>query len=214
VSTAYLFPSTFQGLADVSVSPGAGQDGNPLVWNNATAKWEAGVVPRVNGLRFPASQVASSDLNTLDDYEEGFFIPTIGDASGFSSSTGLIDLQFDGYSLDQGTSGIYTKIGNIVNYSGFIGINGKPSRDGGRGICASAPFPGSSLLFFDVQVKPNTLASYSGSWSIGTCGPIKFAPTYLALYKSTSFSSGFTGLTLDDTVVGSRILFSLSYVTN
>jgi len=40
VSTAYLFPSTLQGLSDVSVSPGVGQNGYPLVWNNSLGKWQ------------------------------------------------------------------------------------------------------------------------------------------------------------------------------
>jgi len=45
VSTAYLFPSTLQGLADVSVSPGVGQDGYPLIWNNTASKWVTDVFP-------------------------------------------------------------------------------------------------------------------------------------------------------------------------
>ena len=213
-TTLYLVPGALQALSDVSVNPGAPQDGYPLVWNNTSGFWEAGTVPKVNGLRFPSSQTANADPNTLDDYEEAFFTPSVGDAGGFNPATGLEDLQFGGYSIDQATSGVYTKIGNIVNYSGFIGINGKPSRDSSRGIVASAPFPGSSLLPFDVQAKPNTLSSYSGSWSLGTCGPLKFAPTYLSLYKSSSLSSGYTTVTLGDIVAGVRIIFSLTYITN
>jgi hypothetical protein len=51
------------------------------------------------GITFPASQSASSNANTLDDYEEGTFTPT--DVSGASLSL-------------TNTSGIYTKIGNLV----------------------------------------------------------------------------------------------------
>ena len=39
--TAYLSPSQLQDLTDVSVNPGSGQNGYPLVWNNTTGKWEA-----------------------------------------------------------------------------------------------------------------------------------------------------------------------------
>jgi hypothetical protein len=41
VPTAYLSPSQLKELTDVSVNPGSGQDGYPLVWNNTTNKWEA-----------------------------------------------------------------------------------------------------------------------------------------------------------------------------
>jgi hypothetical protein len=56
-------------------------------------------------IKFPATQNASSNANTLDDYEEGTFTPT---AFG-SSSAGTTS-----YSTQQGT---YTKIGNQVTIS-------------------------------------------------------------------------------------------------
>ena len=51
------------------------------------------------GITFPATQSASSDVNTLDDYEEGTFTPTITAGSG---SAGTYTAQ----------TGKYTKIGN------------------------------------------------------------------------------------------------------
>ena len=54
-------------------------------------------------LKFPATQVASSDANTLDDYEEGTFTPTYFPGSG---SFGSITYAYQ--------SGKYTKIGNVV----------------------------------------------------------------------------------------------------
>jgi hypothetical protein len=53
-------------------------------------------------IKFPATQNASSDANTLDDYEEGTFTPTISGST--SAGAGSYDVQ-------QGT---YTKIGNLV----------------------------------------------------------------------------------------------------
>jgi hypothetical protein len=50
------------------------------------------------GITFPAAQDASSNANTLDDYEEGTFTPT---ATNFSGSTAV-------------WAGTYTKIGNLV----------------------------------------------------------------------------------------------------
>jgi hypothetical protein len=80
-----------------------------------------------SGITFPASISASSNANTLDDYEEGTFtVTTAGDATG--AFTGQI--------------GEYTKIGNICYVriafsvsSGFAtnAIGGLPFTAGGSG---------------------------------------------------------------------------------
>jgi hypothetical protein len=54
------------------------------------------------GITFPATQSASTDANTLDDYEEGTWTPVIGGATSESGQT---------YSYRAGT---YTRIGNTV----------------------------------------------------------------------------------------------------
>ena len=59
--------------------------------------------------RRPATQSASSDANTLDDYEEGTWTPVV--AGSASAGTGT-------YTSQEGT---YTKIGNIVITNCFIG---------------------------------------------------------------------------------------------
>jgi hypothetical protein len=56
------------------------------------------------GITFPATQSASTDANTLDDYEEGTWTPTLTTAGG-SAPTGI------GYDFRSAT---YTKIGNRV----------------------------------------------------------------------------------------------------
>jgi hypothetical protein len=68
----------------------------------------SGTTPALNGIAFPATQAASSNANTLDDYEEGTFNPTI------SGWTGTYTTQF----------GHYTKIGNLVYCFGCIITNG------------------------------------------------------------------------------------------
>jgi hypothetical protein len=60
------------------------------------------------GIVFPATQSASSNANTLDDYKEGTWTPTA------ASSTGAI--------TSYTSSGVYTKIGRIVNLQGQIQI--------------------------------------------------------------------------------------------
>lgn len=58
--------------------------------------------------KFPAAQNASSDVNTLDDFEEGTFTPTIiGSTSGAATYTAQ--------------AGFYTKIGKRVFFNLYIG---------------------------------------------------------------------------------------------
>jgi hypothetical protein len=60
------------------------------------------------GIAFPATQSASSDANTLDDYEEGTFTPTvIGTTTAGTAS----------YSTQNSA---YTKIGNLVYFQLFV----------------------------------------------------------------------------------------------
>jgi hypothetical protein len=57
------------------------------------------------GVAFPATQDASSDANTLDDYEEGNGTPTVGLVTSGSVTLG------------GGASYQYTKIGNLVTFT-------------------------------------------------------------------------------------------------
>jgi hypothetical protein len=76
------------------------------------------------GITFPATQSASSDANTLDDYEEGTWTPTASFSSGTLTS----------YT----SSGIYTKIGNIVVLQAQVTITSGTS---GAGAVVISGFP-------------------------------------------------------------------------
>jgi hypothetical protein len=58
-----------------------------------------------SGISFPVTQSASSDANTLDDYERGTFTPNVGGTATYSYQVGS-----------------YTKIGNLVTYYIDLGI--------------------------------------------------------------------------------------------
>ena len=80
------------------------------------------------GITFPATASASSDANTLDDYEEGTYTPVITSASGSITS----------YSA----SGSYTKVGNIVFCTVYISITDNGT--GSNQLLVTAPFTPSS----------------------------------------------------------------------
>lgn len=66
-------------------------------------------VPKVDGVKFPATQVLSADPNTLDDYEEGTW--TGGMTCGTSGTIAL----YSGWQ-----TGKYIKIGSSVTVTGFF----------------------------------------------------------------------------------------------
>lgn len=70
------------------------------------------------GIAFPATQSASSDVNTLDDYEEGEWTPRV-----------MVNLSSTGITYS-GRAGRYTKIGNIVQISYGISLSNKGSGSG------------------------------------------------------------------------------------
>ena len=59
------------------------------------------------GITFPATQSASTDANTLDDYEEGTWTPTVTVNTGTGTTYSVL--------------GTYTKIGNVVTFSCRVG---------------------------------------------------------------------------------------------
>jgi hypothetical protein len=77
---------------------------------------------------FPATQVASTDVNTLDDYEEGTFAPVI------TAGTGTI--------TSYTSSGNYTKTGNVVTFGFTLTITNNGT--GSVTLIATLPFQASS----------------------------------------------------------------------
>jgi hypothetical protein len=100
--------------------------GGNLLVGTTTNNASGGVIQVSNGITFPATQSASSDANTLDDYEEGTWTPSLTSSSGSLTT------------VSNGT-GNYTKIGNCVTVTcaPSITTNGTGS---GRLIISGLPF--------------------------------------------------------------------------
>jgi hypothetical protein len=73
------------------------------------------------GITFPASQSASTDANTLDDYEEGTFTPILADSASSSNAATMTVQQ-----------GFYTKVGNTVTIQIQIAWSDKGSMNAGQ----------------------------------------------------------------------------------
>jgi hypothetical protein len=83
---------------------------NPLVFRGTAANH----IENVSQISFPATQSASTDANTLDDYEEGTWTPGIADDTGDPTSEG------QAYTYQVGT---YVKIGRTVYVQGSVIIS-------------------------------------------------------------------------------------------
>ena len=79
-----------------------------LLIGTTTRTANGGVLQVSNGITFPGTQSACSDPNTLDDYEEGTFTPTVSGAT--TAGTGTYSIQV----------GRYTKVGNRVQFTVYM----------------------------------------------------------------------------------------------
>ena len=124
----------------------------------------SGAYLQKSGVTFPATQQASSDANTLDDYEEGTWTPALVADTGPSSIT----------YYDRG--GSYTKIGNVVYINVFIAvgttfsgasgnlyITGLPFTSGGGSVNAPAMTGWSSNLGYGAGYTLTPLIIYANT---------------------------------------------------
>jgi hypothetical protein len=149
-----------------------------------------------NWIQFPASQVASSDVNTLDDYEEGFWIPA------FSAST-TTNFTYD----TAATSGSYVKIGKNVSLNGYIKISSTGSSAGNLYI-QSLPFaiPAGAVNYYSLNVgyHANLSATVAAPEGYGALGS-----SVIFLGKNTLGTA--TTMTVTDLTNTAAIMFSINY---
>jgi len=148
------------------------------------------------GITFPATQSASSDANTLDDYEEGTWTPVLSDGTNNATSVGT-------------TFGRYTKIGRMVFCSCFLGTTSLGSVSGNVRM-TGLPFTSSDATYNTFVAgwaeKLNITAGNSiGGWN-------QNGTTYYNLTK-WSAADGTTNLTATDWSADGAIMASFAYFT-
>jgi hypothetical protein len=137
VSSNLQFSSGFTMLSPTLTTPTLSSPTltTPTITGQAT-------IPTINltggQIVFPATQNASSDANTLDDYEEGAWTPTI---SGSSSGTVTTGTRY----------GSYTKIGRMV-YASFHIVNPSLTSIGGTWRLSNLPFTSTSTYMSSGKV--------------------------------------------------------------
>ena len=124
------------------------------------------------GIAFPATQSASSDANTLDDYEEGTATITL------TAATGSIAL-LGGYDTLR-----YTKVGRLVTISGRLYVNSVSSPTGTLTL-TGLPFTSSSAAAAETSFSVHALGLNSSATTavqafIGTSATIITISNYRA----------------------------------
>ncbi len=155
-----------QGGLDIRTSSGvivlSDGDGNPVMFmkTGQTVALEGANSVGGTGINFPATQNASSNANTLDDYEEGTWTPTLSGASG---------------SITVSSVAQYTKIGNLVMIT--AGISWSGSTLSGQIVIGGFPFATS-----------NSAAGYRAAATFGYISGITFGGQLLSDIPSNSTS--------------------------
>jgi hypothetical protein len=155
-----------------------------------------------SGISFPATQSASTDANTLDDYEEGSWTPVYG-RSGSAPTVSYT-----------GVTGVYRKIGSFVWVAGRIYTT---SFSGGSGNLYIGGLP------FSVATPGNDYGAFSvgvsfGGWTAGQA-PAAGYPTQsstqivLATYDSADARNGLDLRITSIAASGNGIVFSCCYYT-
>ena len=144
---------------------------------NPTTISVGGATPSTSGagITFPATQSASSDANTLDDYEEGTWTPNIAGITVVGTFS---------------SSGIYTKVGRMItvvaNFQGTTSV----AVAAGDGFSTNLPFPCGNYgidmpgTFFrfgqsggEIIVAQNDTRFYAGQ-AIGAAASFQVSATY------------------------------------
>ena len=147
---------------------------------------------------FPATQVASAEANTLDDYEQGTF--TIGQT--FSSGSATITSQ----------AAHYTKIGQLVAIQANFSV-GTPSSPSGTWTVTGLPFTilsGQTAYFYVTlwnTLPSATQSSFFAQYSGGTSFPFWEA-------DNSATRAGSSGAYANHGVAGSPYVgFNFTYIT-
>ena len=142
------------------------------------------------GITFPATQNASSNANTLDDYEEGTYTPV---------------MTFGGGSVGQsvaGATGWYTKVGRLVNFHYYLQLSNKGTSTG-NAVITGLPF---------------NMDAYGGA-SLGYVFGITYTGTLAPLVDGTSIymyksSSGNASAAITETAFDTSFRMDLNYTVN
>lgn len=130
LTNATVSSGTISGTTTINTS-GTAAHGNLSVTGTGsvtTGFAVGGATPGTGGIAFPATAVAVSDANTLDDYEEGTWTPSLGGNTTYATQSGTytktgrqVTVNFDLAITTLGTGSTTTISGLPFTVSGTVG---------------------------------------------------------------------------------------------
>jgi hypothetical protein len=173
--------------------------GNVLI-GKTSATANGGDLQVSSGITFPATQVAKSDANTLDDYEEGTWQPTI------------VGLTSAGVGTYTNQNGLYTKIGRIVTIQGELGWSAHTGT--GSMTLGNFPFPvkstGGGITYSSGVIGYFENLAFSANTSSSLLTQLNGAT--FAFIVESPVGGGTSALMNMDTAA--KIYFQLTYATD
>ena len=166
-------------------------DGNPLIStaNSQTVALKGAVPNSGTGITFPATQSASSNANTLDDYEEGTWTPTLTPATSGTITVGSPNLC------------AYTKVGRVVTVNGLIDTASVSTPVGASVTVNNLPFTSNAT---GTQRSAGTAVGFalSSGTVTSTCVIVSSTTSFVAQINASLFQ------------LGSQVYFQLSYIVD
>jgi hypothetical protein len=162
--------------------------------------WSFSAKPNINaGLQFPAVQVASADVNTLDDYEEGSWTPTISSTGGGTPT----------YTTQVGK---YIKVGKKVFVTGKVQLATKGTLAAGGISIGGLPFATENTAS---QESSASFSNYALTTAIvALWGNIAPNTTSISLFLNTAAATSVSTLTDVNLSATSLFSFSATYIAS
>jgi hypothetical protein len=176
-----------------------GTQGVIQIYTNRATLASAPLLLGTGQLKFPATQNASSDANTLDDYEEGTWTPTIVGSGGSSGQV---------YNYQRG---YYVKIGRLVYVSVDVSLATAGTNSGSYAWIAGFPFTSSNDA--GMKMSPTGYFANFASSSIWVGGDLDPGANYMYLMNVTA-STGSPSFPSSSFIAnGCRFAFQGCYTT-
>jgi hypothetical protein len=155
----------------------------------------SGTTPSLNGITFPATQVPSADANTLDDYEEGTWTPTVrGAGTAGTYTTANVTARYIKIG-GQVTAWAYIEFSAASGGSNYMQIQGLPFNYLSNSNCSPGTVWATYLNFantpISLAVLPYTSSAGNGLEIAITQNNASYADTNISAL-STSSRFGFT----------------------
>lgn len=151
---------------------------------------------------FPASQNASANANTLDDYEEGTWTPVIG---GVTSETG------QSYTYQKGT---YVKVGKLVMAACRVTLSNKGTITGAV-VVKGLPFASESSLSDHIYAATVSYWANLGTGSVSVGGFLRGnGTTQIEINNATAATATVTAMAAGDVSNSTTLVLSVVYVAN